>query len=268
MTSNTIRSQAVAWSAAVMTCWVLFLPSAHAAGGRVVLTGSGDQGEIKDGSRQTLVRHRRHGRRNETTSGRSRSIRGSRGSGNRIRLHATSRHRQRHVPGRPYAGVSPSSDLPPPGPKPPSDRCWLTWPGFQLTKTGSRVFFQLNHKVAHQVRSIRGGVEIFFPGCKIRLRNNLHRLVTSYFPSTPVRDVRTRNRRKGVVARLRLKAAVTPRIRWFTKDGWAYLLVDFGAYVRGSGRTRSNRSTPKRQHLRITTTRPASNEATGGTESR
>ncbi len=208
------------------------------AGGRILLTNRG--------SKARTSRAKRTGKRSR------------RQAAARRRRPWSMRHhlRRRHQPGRPYAGIVPGTSAEPPGPRPPAGRCWLTWPGFQLTNQGSRVFFQLNRQVVQSIQSRKRGFDILFPGCRIRLKNNRHRLVTAYFPSTPVFDISTRNTKNGAVARIRLKTSVNPRIHWLTKNGWAYLLVDFGPYADGHLRIRRSGAT-----LRARTSRRAKQPA-------
>lgn len=127
-----------------------------------------------------------------------------------------------------YRGVTPGL----PGmprihlPKNAQSRCYLTWTGFQLLPTGSRVFLQFNKKPTVK-KTVKGaGLTIELPGCGVASWNNTRPLYTRYFP-TPVRYARVRKRGKATRMTVLLKKPVTARTRVTKLQGWYYLFITF-----------------------------------------
>ncbi len=136
------------------------------------------------------------------------------------------RTRRGRMPTSRYAGVRPNARVLPRGPRLPSGACWLTWPGFQLTPRGSRVFLQFTERREPEIRTRGRTLELFFPNCRVYRRNNARTLVTRYF-ATPVLSVRARNRRKGVLVTIRLRRAAHPTTGWRQIKGLAFYNLEF-----------------------------------------
>lgn len=127
-----------------------------------------------------------------------------------------------------YRGVTPGL----PGmprihlPKGAQKRCYLTWTGFQLLPTGSRLFLQLNKKPTVNMTVKRAALTIKLPGCRVANWNNTRPLYTRYFP-TPVRYARVRRRGKATWMTVLLKKPMTARTRVVRLQGWYYLFITF-----------------------------------------
>ena len=149
-----------------------------------------------------------------------------------------------------YAGVVPGKNNPPPGGIPAStETCYMTWPGFQLTQNGSRVFFQLTTRPAALMSQTGRTITVTFPMCRIRLYNNRRRLVTRYF-RTPVSWVKARRRRKDIHVTVKLRADAKPSEKWSRKGKFQFYFLEFGPYA---GKLPGARARRKRPRRRITT---------------
>jgi len=111
-------------------------------------------------------------------------------------------------------------------PKNANKRCYLTWTGFQLLPTGSRLFLQFNKKPT-VIKTVKGAaLTIKLPGCGVANANNTRPLYTRYFP-TPVRYARVRRHHKATWMTVLLKKPVAARSRVVRLQGWYYLFVTF-----------------------------------------
>ncbi|MCC7539393.1 MAG: hypothetical protein IT379_24425 [Deltaproteobacteria bacterium] len=133
-----------------------------------------------------------------------------------------------------YMGVVPGSPNRPP-------RMWrrrrlarvVTWPGFQMTDAGSRVFIQLTQPVVVQEQQGVRSLTVTLRGARISVFNNRRPLVTTHF-NTPVLRARLQQRRRDVLLVIELRDTVTPTITQGTGvDGYHFLFIDFppGTYV-------------------------------------
>ncbi len=175
-------------------------------GRRPRLTGDASGVRVEHGRRGSRRRSRRHSRRH----------------GRRLK-----RRRRAPAPAGHYAGVRPGARSIPRGPKPPSaGACWLTWPGFQLTHSGSRIFLQFTARHEPTIQAKGRVMELLFPDCRIHLHNNARTLVTRYFP-TPVLSVRARRRHKAILVTVRLRRPVRPKVAWQRADGLVFYNLDF-----------------------------------------
>ncbi len=133
-------------------------------------------------------------------------------------------------------------------------RCYLTWTGFQLLPTGSRIFLQFN-KRPKVIKTAKGAsLTIKLPGCRVANWNNTRPLYTRYFP-TPVRYARVRRRGKSTYMTVLLKKPVVARTLVTRLQGWYYLFISFRhtklgwtyKYKRPKRRTHRRKRKPKRR---------------------
>jgi len=162
----------------------------------------------------------------------------------RQRLLLTNRTVTHGAPTTGYQGVTPGLPTMPRIhlPRNAKKRCYLTWTGFQLLPTGSRLFLQFNKRPAVK-KKVRGtSLTIDLSGCRVANWNNTRPLYTRYFP-TPVRYARVRKRGKSTRMTVLLKKSVTARTRVVRLQGWYYLFVTFRhTRARWATRARSARS--------------------------
>jgi len=183
-------------------------------------------------------RHRRHATRRRTRSRRRRPT-------PRTRRRAWKRRRAADVP---YAGIVPGKMDRAPGIKPPAG-CWLTWPGFQMTKTGSRIFLQFTRRPQFHMDVSHGSITMRFDRCRIFARNTRRRLITRYF-ATPVDQMSIRRKHRGIEVRIRLKAPMEIRPTWRKIDGAWYLFADFPSWRRGPDAFHSRKAARRRRPRR------------------
>jgi AMIN domain-containing protein len=131
--------------------------------------------------------------------------------------------------GQPYQGVIPGTSNPPPRVRLARSvrRTVVTWPGFQVSDQGSRIFVQTSHPVAAQ--ESRGPSRLVYrlPGCVISTRNNRNPLVTTHF-NTPVSQAYLRRSGHDVELVIELRSSVTPRVSNGPGDGgMQFLYVEF-----------------------------------------
>jgi hypothetical protein len=126
-----------------------------------------------------------------------------------------------------YSGVRPgTTGVPPRGPK-AGGAPFLTWTGFMMTESGSRVFLQLTQQVPFAVTRGVSEVVITLKGCRLYRRNNGRPVNTSFF-ATPVTSIQARQHGAEVRVRLGLRAttAVAPRFE-AGEAGYQLLVIDF-----------------------------------------
>jgi len=111
-------------------------------------------------------------------------------------------------------------------PRAASKRCYLTWTGFQMLPTGSRIFLQFNRKPTYTITNVAGSLTVRLKGCRVASWNNTRPLYTRFFP-TPVRFARVRRRRGNTELRILLKKRVAARSQVMHLQGWYYLFVSF-----------------------------------------
>jgi hypothetical protein len=131
-------------------------------------------------------------------------------------------------------------------PRNAASRCYVTWAGFQLLPTGSRVFLQLNRRPAVQ-SAAKGRTLIYaLPGCRVADFNNTRPLDTRFF-DTPVARARvTRRRRRTTTLEVKLKQAASPRFRIARLQGWYYLFISFRHGTRPVRKAAGRRPAPRR----------------------
>jgi hypothetical protein len=105
-------------------------------------------------------------------------------------------------------------------------RCYLTWTGFQLLPTGSRIFLQFNRPPAHLTSATGQAMTVTFAGCFLAEANHSRVLDLGYFP-TPLRSARVRRHGNGVALDLQLRSQATASVSATTLQGWAYVFVEF-----------------------------------------
>lgn len=128
-----------------------------------------------------------------------------------------------------YGGVTPGFPTMPRIvlPRAAATTCYVTWTGFQLLPTGSRVFLQLNRLPDKSLRRQTGEILVDLPGCRVHRWNNLRRLDLQFF-DTPVSLVKVRwNRRQGATLQVKLKGSASPEVSVVQLQGWTYLFLTF-----------------------------------------
>lgn len=136
-----------------------------------------------------------------------------------------------------YGGVVPGRSNPPPATnrltqrrrgRRPAPTSIVTWPGFQMTSSGSRFFVQTTAAVETRVSESDGRVELLFPNTAIHLSNSGRWLETQYF-ETPVMRARFERRGHDMVLVMMMRARVTPQISSATEGAFSFVYVDFAA---------------------------------------
>ena len=140
-------------------------------------------------------------------------------------------------PGGFYSGVSTRGNQVPP--IPPADfksrPALMTWAGFERAPEGSRVYFQLNGPVQHEMHQDGLVLKVRMRNTKVNVKNNARRLDTRYF-ETPVREVRVRRVGKDTEATIELKRAASPTVQLVDgKGGYKLLTVQFDDARPGAG---------------------------------
>lgn len=128
-----------------------------------------------------------------------------------------------------YGGVTPGLPTLPRIvlPRDASQRCYVTWTGFQVLPSGSRVFLQLNRTPDKAVHTTAGEIRVELGGCRVYRWNNLRPLDLRFF-DTPVSSARVRwSRRQGATLHVQLKRAVQPQVEVAQLQGWTYLFLTF-----------------------------------------
>ena len=133
-----------------------------------------------------------------------------------------------------YAGVRPGEVNPPPREKAAKALASrgpisvLTWPGFQITPSGSRFFLQTTSAPMTETKASEGRYEIILKNARTHVRNTRRWLDTRFFP-TPVRRARVERRgRRDLAFVFELKGASAPSVSSGTgPDGYTYLYVDW-----------------------------------------
>ena len=147
------------------------------------------------------------------------------------------------VSGGEYRGVRPGKTWLPPNPPPPAERPLLTWAGFMMTDTGSRVFVQLTKPAEYQVVPGAKGIVVVVRGAKIYKRNNARPVNTSHFP-TPVVRVHAKQHGKDVRVIIDTRERVTPQHHMEEGEGgYRFIMLDFpkGAATEATPRTESGK---------------------------
>lgn len=141
------------------------------------------------------------------------------------------------IPDNPYEGVTPGTPNPPPrvAQIARAGRTLVTWPGFQMTSGGSRIFVETSAAVSFQETRGPNRFVVLLRNCKIHTRNNRNPLVTRHF-NTPVRTAFLVPRRRDVELVVELRGEVSPSIsQGDGPNGFRFLFIDFpgGAWLPG-----------------------------------
>ncbi len=135
-------------------------------------------------------------------------------------------------PGQDYQGVVPGQPNRPPAARRASRAPVpvVTWPGFQMTPTGSRIFVQTSASVPIDPSAEPGKLVYALHNCRIDLRNNRNPLVTEHF-NTPVVRAYLRQRGRDVQLVLEMRAQVSPSVRQEAAgvNGFQYIFLEFPA---------------------------------------
>lgn len=143
-----------------------------------------------------------------------------------------------------YSGVSTGGNHVPPQPPASFDsRPYLmTWTGFERAAEGSRVYFQVNGPVKHEIQKNGLVLKLRLRNTQVNVRNNMRRLDMRYF-DTPVREVRIKRVGKDMEATIELKREADPSVRLVDgKAGYKLLTLQFDDA--GAGGTRSGGQDP------------------------
>jgi len=122
-------------------------------------------------------------------------------------------------------------------------RCYLTWTGFQLLPTGSRLFLQFNKRPTVTKTAKGSTLTIKLPGCRVANWNNTRPLYTRYFP-TPIRYARVRRRGKATWMTVLLKKPVASHTTVLRMQGWYYVFITF-RHTKLGWTTRTTRKKPR-----------------------
>jgi len=142
--------------------------------------------------------------------------------------------RLKDLAGKEYQGVIPGkgNTLPRVEELRGKEENWVTWPGFQRTPSGSRVFIQSTRPIGYEKSEAKNRVILLLKDCHVFLRNNRNPLITSHFTFTPVSRAYLRQKKvkgeKKVELVLELRAKAVPQISQYTdSDGYNYTFIDF-----------------------------------------
>lgn len=136
------------------------------------------------------------------------------------------------APDAAYPGVIPGTGHPPPAASRAArePRAVLTWPGFQLTEGGSRIFVQSTRPIEWSRADQNGRVVVVIRNARIHLTNSRRPLVTEHFAATPVARAKLERHGRDVHLVIELKVATIAGISTHDAgDGYWYLYVDFPA---------------------------------------
>ncbi|MCK7501017.1 MAG: hypothetical protein MZW92_70920 [Comamonadaceae bacterium] len=107
----------------------------------------------------------------------------------------------------------------------------VTWPGFEITASGSRIFVQSLRPITYSRADEANRVVFVLQKTRIHLRNNRNPLVTEHF-NTPVGTAYLRRRGSDTLLILDMKVGSSPSISQVTEGGYSFLFLDFpgGSY--------------------------------------
>lgn len=136
------------------------------------------------------------------------------------------------APDAAYPGVIPGSGHPPPAATRAAreSRAVITWPGFQLTEGGSRIFVQSTRRIEWSRADGDRRVVVVIRNARIHLANSRRPLVTEHFAATPVARARLERHGRDVHLVIDLKTTAVAGISAHDAgDGYWYLYVEFPA---------------------------------------
>lgn len=132
-----------------------------------------------------------------------------------------------------YRGVVPGHGIVPPRARMLKNtrRNLVTWPGFEMTPSGSRIFVQSLRPISYTRADEANRVVFVLQNTSIHLRNNRNPLVTESF-NTPVGTAYLRPRGRDTLLILDMKVGSSPSISQVTEGGYSFLFLDFpgGSY--------------------------------------
>lgn len=174
----------------------------------------------------------------------------------RARVRTTQAH-----PEGAYMGVVPGSPNRPPRVRRRASRALIvTWPGFQMTEGGSRVFLQLTQPVSvEEQRGVRT-VTYTIRNARVPVRNNRRPLITTHF-NTPVLRARLVQRRRNALLVVELRDDVPATLTQGTgPNGFHFLFIDFppGTYAAPPEGARLGDDVPRAGFVPDDGTRPSS----------
>jgi hypothetical protein len=135
--------------------------------------------------------------------------------------------------GQKYDGVVPGTTGKNPLPAAPKGGPYLTWTGFQMTTTGSRLFLQTTQQVQFDLKegaatkSGKSMLAVLLHGCRIHMANNRRKIDTRFF-ATPIAGVSARQRGHDVEVNIALRERVeaVPHSE-AGPDGTQFVVLDF-----------------------------------------
>jgi hypothetical protein len=132
-----------------------------------------------------------------------------------------------------YSGVAPGSSTVPDGiAAAPGSAALVTWPGFQmLPNGGSRVFVQTSVEVKPDLKREGNTLHVSLTSVSLPRGNARLPLDTSFF-NTPVKSVRAKARKDGVMVEIELRSNVSlsPIMRTErASTGYYFVYLDFPA---------------------------------------
>lgn len=132
-----------------------------------------------------------------------------------------------------YRGVVPGHGIVPPRARMLKNarQNLVTWPGFEMTPSGSRIFIQSLRPITYTRADEANRVVFVLRNTRIHLRNNRNPLVTENF-NTPVGTAYLRPRGRDTLLILDMKVGSSPSISQVNEGGYSFLFLDFpgGSY--------------------------------------
>jgi hypothetical protein len=127
-----------------------------------------------------------------------------------------------------YRGVVPGHGIVPPRARmlKSARQNLVTWPGFEMTASGSRIFVQSLRPISYSRADEANRVVFVLQNTRIHLRNNRNPLVTESF-NTPVGTAYLRPRGRDTLLILDMKVGSSPSISQVTEGGYSFLFLDF-----------------------------------------
>ena len=127
-----------------------------------------------------------------------------------------------------YRGVVPGENHVPPRARwlKRTRRNFVTWPGFEMTSSGSRIFVQTTHPVTYERADEPNRIVLILHDTRIHLRNNRNPLVTEHF-NTPVARAYLRYRRGNTLLVLDMKVESSPSIRQMSEGNYHFVMLEF-----------------------------------------
>jgi len=139
-----------------------------------------------------------------------------------------------------YPGVVPGARHAPPRARrlAKTRHTFVTWPGFEMTGSGSRFFVQTTRPITWRRADEPNRIVLVFEKTRIHLRNNRNPLVTDHF-NTPVSRAFLRRQRRDTLLVLEMKVGSEPRIHQSVEGEYHFLFIEFpeGTYPVPSGTT-------------------------------